>query len=267
MIIYKYVDAWTLFAILESRRLMFSHPVDFNDPFDRPRVPRSHYKFTYQSLIGDETMTPERQAQDADEAWGRCAVTSFTRTPDNALMWAHYADKHQGAVIEIDADEAGLTDKSFLIPAQFGSVIYMKRPVPDGPSVKGLSAMLSKAVTSGDGRFDIDNYAGLQRLFLMKGLSWGYEEEVRVVSQAFNYTWLENGEDMGGYWKKIFKAGGKQGYGWRFNLSAVKKVFVGLRFKEIGKLCALSGNIDFGIMCPDTTQRNDYEVHFKDYLT
>lgn len=41
MIIYKYVDAATLELILYSQRIIFTHPADFNDPFDRPRVSRA----------------------------------------------------------------------------------------------------------------------------------------------------------------------------------------------------------------------------------
>lgn len=263
MKIYKYVDARTLDLILQTRRIMFTHPADFNDPFDRPRVPRSGYDFEYISLIGDELMTRERQASEADEAWGKCAVSSFTRAHDNALMWAHYADKHRGAVIEIDTEEAGFTSKHFLIPAQFGSVIYMKRPNPEPEPARGLSALRARQITSGEDRFQIDNYAGLQRLFLTKGLPWAYEEEVRVVCGAFHHGWNADNESIDGSWKKIVKVDGSVGYGWRIRSSAITKVFVGMRYSVLDQLHEQATAIGFEIMLPDRSQRHDFEVHFR----
>lgn len=185
MIIYKYVDAKTLDAILTNNRIGFSHPRDFNDPFDRPRVSRQPYGFEYHNLFDGRLMTREAQAEEADAAWNECAVSSFTRTYDNALMWAHYANKHTGAVIELDADKAGLMSKYLLIPVQFGSVIYMKRPNPDPDIARGLTALRSRVIERGEGRFEIDNYEGLQKLFLTKALAWAYEEEIRAVTEAF----------------------------------------------------------------------------------
>lgn len=262
MIVYKYVDAHTLGLILQSQRIMFTHPADFNDPFDRPRVSRAAYGFEYRDIFTNELITREMQAEQADTAWGKCAVSSFTRTHDNALMWAHYAEKHKGAVLEIDAEVAGFTSKGFLIPVQFGSVIYMKRPNPDPGPARGLAAMLARTIESGDGRFEIENYEGLQRLFLTKGLSWAYEEEVRVVCEAFHYAWYENDESLTGSWKRIAKGDGNFGYGWRLPPGSITRVFAGLRYGPLDQLREQAFSGDFQIMRPDTSRRNDYEVHF-----
>jgi len=262
MMIYKYVDSDTLRLILQGERIMFTQPADFNDPFDRPRVSRAAYGSEYRSLFTGELMTREMQAEEADAAWERCAISSFTRTYDNALMWAHYADKHHGAVIEIDAETAGLTNKEFLIPIQFGSVIYMKRPSPDLRSTPKPGALGTRTVKRGDNRFEIENYAGLQRLFLTKGLSWAYEEEVRVVADDFVYAWDHNNEYPGGAWKKIDKPDGKQGYGWRLKRGSITRVFSGLRYQKIDELREFSSIHGFGIMRADAARRNDYEVHF-----
>ena len=262
MLIYKYVDANTLSLILQHNRIMFTHPADFNDPFDRPRVSREAYPSEYHSLITGELMTPEMQAEQADIAWGQCAVSSFTRTHDNALMWAHYADKHKGAVLEIDGEVAGFTSKGFLIPAQFGSVIYMKRPSPDPGPARGPTAKSPRIVRADESRFEIENYERLQRLFLTKGLSWAYEEEVRVVSEAFRYRWNENDEYATGSWKRIVKTDGSLGYGWRLKLGSVTRVFAGLRYQALDQLRAQALSGGFQIMRPDTSRRNDFEVHF-----
>lgn len=41
-------------------------------------------------------------------------------------MWAHYADSHNGVVIGIDVNKAGLNDADkFIITADWGSVTYL----------------------------------------------------------------------------------------------------------------------------------------------
>ena len=263
MIIYKYVDAKTLDDILSSNRVGFSHPRDFNDPFDRPRVSRQTYGSEYRSLFDGRLMTREVQAEEADAAWNECAVSSFTRTHDNSLMWAHYANKHTGAVIEIDAEKAGLMSKYLLIPVQFGSVVYMKRPVPDPGIARGLSAMRQGVIKSGENRFDIENYAGLQRLFLTKALSWAYEEEARVVCDSFRYGWDEKNESMGGLWNKFIKGDGSIGYGMRMSPGSVTRVFAGLRYKELDGLRRRAEKLQFQIMRPVDQSSTGYEVHFE----
>jgi hypothetical protein len=82
-------------------------------------------------------------------------------------MWAHYAQNHTGLVIRIDAVEAGLTDeRSNLIPAQYGSVIYVSRR-PAQPFVEKPQTGLAVGSTH---HFPRDHYDKLQRLFLHKAL-------------------------------------------------------------------------------------------------
>jgi hypothetical protein len=262
MKLYKYVAPDALQQILQSQRMMFSHPADFNDPFDRPRVSRSAYDGEYHSLFTGELMTRERQAKEADAGWAQCAVSSFTRTHDNGLMWAHYADKHKGAVIEFDVEIAGLTSRTFLIPIQFGSVIYMKRPNPDRRLSREFVALRDQMVRSGEDRFEIDNYEGLQRLFLTKGLAWAYEEEVRVVCEPFRYGWAENGESFLGDWKRIPKDDGSFGYLWRLAPRSISRVFAGLRFGNLGQLREQAAVGGFELMRPDLAPHDDYELHF-----
>lgn len=262
MIIYKYVDAKTLEFILSDLRIGFSHPRDFNDPFDQPRV--SKRIFTAQrSLFDDRLMTPELQKAQAEEAWGRCAVSSFTRTYDNALMWAHYADKHAGAVIEIDARKAGLMSTELLIPVQFGSVIYMKRPNPDASLARGIEALRNRTVNAGENRFEIGNYEGLQRLFLTKPIPWFYEEEVRAVCQRFLYAWDKNGESLTGDWKKIVVSDTKMIYGLRVPPGSITRVFAGLRYQKLDDLRERCADQKIELMVPVDELMNGYEIEFE----
>ena len=222
MLIYKYVSAAALRGMLETSRLGFSLPADLNDLFDQPRVDRSRFPPITPTLFrGDRTA--EEMASDEDASWGTCAIGSFTRTPGNALMWAHYADGHRGAVIEIDAEVAELTHRSLLVPVQFGSVIYMRRP-----NFSRYDRHRRPRLRR-DEAFDMEDYERLQRLFLSKPLSWAYEEEVRAVVRTRDFAHV--GRSMDDRWLR-FDLSGRTLWGLRLDPGAVTKVISGARYAD-----------------------------------
>lgn len=173
MILYKYVPFAIGEKILERQSGLFSSPKTFNDPFDTPYYPEEPTNdpasaiFARLRTIGKNSVWAENTG-----------ILSLTRTPTNGLMWAHYADSHQGMVIGFDAGSAGFTDEaSNLIPAQFGSVIYVSRR-DTGPFISKTKTPLGVGITH---HFPADHYEKLQRVFLHKPLIWSYEEEVRVL--------------------------------------------------------------------------------------
>jgi hypothetical protein len=228
MFIYKYVSANALKGIIESNRIGFTEPPYFNDPFDQPRVIRTSYPNDHISMF-DGPQTADQLADADDKHWNRCGVASFTRTYDNSLMWSHYADSHKGAVIEIDAEKAGLMSSSLLIPVQFGSVIYMKRPNRKQPKSYPFIP------ESGEGRFDIGNFELLQRLFLSKPIAWAYEEEVRAVTDI--YRTLDNFGQMpwDDLWARITGTG-KVVYGMALAPQSITRVFCGKNYDYISWL-------------------------------
>jgi hypothetical protein len=253
LIVYKYVSSKALRGILESNRIGFTRPVDFNDPFDRPRVLRTAFPKGMNSLFGGY-ITGEQMAVEADAAWGLCVVASFTRTYDNGLMWSHYADSHRGAVIEINADLARLTSHGLLIPVQFGSVIYTKRPNRE------TYENSKRTPEIGDERFDIGNYELLQRLFLSKPMSWAYEEEVRAVADIQGY--FSNGRvTMDRLWEKI-ELGEKTIFGLTLPKGSITRVFAGLRFAEMDWLNEQSKLSSFEVMVATPTIET-YDLSFK----
>lgn len=223
MLIYKYVGHKPLREILTGRRLGFSLPTDLNDLFDRPRVERSHFPQSMQSLFGS-MKTAEEMAQEEDAVWETCAVGSFTRTPENALMWAHYADGHRGVVLEIDADVAELTCGSLLVPIQFGSVVYLKRP-----NTSRYGRLRIPTFRQAD-EFRLEDYERLQRLFLSKPLAWAYEEEIRAVVKASDFA--HAGRSMDGRWERMTKEG-RTFWGLRLDPGAITRILAGARFADI----------------------------------
>lgn len=168
MILYKYMSFKVAKQVLKNGTLQFSRCDRFNDPFDTPRYPRQAEHGFRGSL---ERITRE-------VGWSQnTGLLCLTRTPTNPLMWAHYADSHNGVVIGIDVERAGLTDASSnLIPAQFGSVIYVSRR-PSWAYFSGQEPDVAGTTFA----FQADNFERLQRLFLTKPIHWAYEEEVRVA--------------------------------------------------------------------------------------
>ena len=173
MILYKYVPFAIGEKILEHQSVLFSSPKTFNDPFDTPYYPEEPTDDSSSAIFA------RLRAIGKNYVWAEnTGILSLTRTPTNGLMWAHYADSHQGMVIGFDAGSAGFTDEaSNLIPAQFGSVIYVSRR-DTGPFASKPKTPLGVGITH---PFPADHYEKLQRVFLHKPLIWSYEEEVRVL--------------------------------------------------------------------------------------
>ncbi len=169
MILYHYTKLGTARQILTSARIGFSQPGSFNDPFDTPvAIP-----------VQPENPIADIGARIKSQIWERkTAILSLTRSPTNMLMWAHYADGHRGAVLEIDAETADFVDeRRNMIPAQFGSVVYARNR-STGPY---LSTFNEGVVVGATHHFVLSHYEKWQRLFLTKPLEWAYEEEVRVA--------------------------------------------------------------------------------------
>lgn len=165
MVLYKYMRYDTLIACLNGRTLRFNSPGNFNDPFD--------------CLASSEDNRPTAEAFfkiplafQIYHARSQIGVLSLTRNPLNLLMWAHYGENHEGGVIAIDAELAGLgCDESNLIPYQQGNVIYTSLR----PSINTLNDGIPEKPDTPE------NIALLQKLFLYKSVHWSYEEEVRVI--------------------------------------------------------------------------------------
>lgn len=184
--LYKYVDLCTGMKIIKEPSLKFTHPYRLNDPFE---ITSSFYEDDSRDYSGEENSFNHHKLV---ISYG---VLSLSRSPLNALMWAHYArgnkqasgkfidfsennENHGGLVIGIDAEEAGLNGGAHnVIPAKFGSVIYTSTK-----PTSIYSDSEKKEITEGMlTYFNINYMEALQRIFLYKPLDWSYEEEVRVV--------------------------------------------------------------------------------------
>jgi Protein of unknown function (DUF2971) len=233
MILYKYVPFAAGNTILESNGIGFSQPKFFNDPFDLPSYPVEKCDNSAEDIF-------ERiHLMIKGCIWSKnTGILSMTRTPTNPLMWAHYADKHKGMVIGIDVIAAGLTlEEKNLIPAQYGSVIYVSKRLNEPFIAKPATGLLVGATH----HFPHDHYEKLQRLFLHKPLCWFYEEEVRIVKCLEDVS-REKGDTRSGHFE-IVDTNGRDLYVLSLPRDSIKELYFGIR-ADVGETDALFYKIE-----------------------
>ena len=249
MLLYHYTSLKALRSILSSGRIGFSRTIYFGDVFDRPtEIPVSTDPF--QAWL-------ERPHQKLRSTiWAeKSGVLSLTRSPTNGLMWAHYANGHRGAVIELNVKTAGFMDEETnLIPAQFGSMVYASRR-HDHPFTSSSGEGIEVGETH---NFEISHYEKWQRLFLTKPLEWAYEEEVRIVKCLDGVLDDQDhkSSSRSGDWKTEIVRDERPLHCCTFCMSAIQRVIAGARVvpSKAKELAAACGKIPLWRACLEPTK-------------
>jgi hypothetical protein len=190
MSVYKYVPEDRV-DVLESGMIRFSPPAVFNDPFElrpalrtvisergagehferyskeHPEIQRLRNPILAEMKRLSERGTPVMQAyliRGLNESLG---ILSLTKRPDSLCMWAHYANGHQGFVIEFD-DRHPWFEKGYEDFAELGhlrEVRYLERRPHAGM----------------DELDEVD-------ILLTKSVEWEYEQEMRLVMPLHTCT-------------------------------------------------------------------------------
>jgi|GEM_PF-4740168 len=150
---YKYVTFDVLSKILENKCIKVTYPAEFNDPFDcdlaRVDLEASEiHNIAMKQALGDINDKPEMKQLiegiapellkilndvfvELLDSWNedveKFRVLSLTESPDNILMWSHYADNHRGAVIELEfpgEQRQLISQVKYGKPSNFASTIY-----------------------------------------------------------------------------------------------------------------------------------------------
>lgn len=178
-ILYKYYSYSGGKAALRSQNLGFRKPEFFNDPFELTALSNSV------GPVGKQETLKARIDQLKDQV----AILCLTRSAFNPLMWAHYADQHQGFVIGYDVSGPFLNSPDYnLISVDSGDVLYTNTKTPfalNPESMEALKGVYQHAMGFEGAAAD---RALARRLFLTKHASWVYEEEVRVVKKVIDWT-------------------------------------------------------------------------------
>lgn len=181
MLLYKYYSRDSGLMALLNRTVLFSRPKSFNDPFELAAglIPDSND-------AGNEKLYEVVQSIDS-----KSRILCLTRSPENLLMWSHYASSYSGLVLGYDSKKAKFADADkCIIPANFGSIIY-KKTKPNSQYPNSYDAVVLKCELE---KFSFDYLEALQRFYLHKGQEWSYEEEVRVVRHIDSFDFSKTAE-------------------------------------------------------------------------
>lgn len=174
--LYKYTTVKTAKEILLYSNIRFRNPSLFNDPYDsEPPIEFSdcdNEKFKrlfkdnetdFKDLAPEQIenlkiLTQETYKSTLADLANNLRVLCLSRTKNNILMWSHYADNHEGIVIEFDASQ--------LIIRKNKKVDYDNKPV---------ILDLEKLKKLNDETFELT-----MSVFLRKAKLWQYEKEYRL---------------------------------------------------------------------------------------
>ncbi|WP_428054543.1 DUF2971 domain-containing protein [Candidatus Avelusimicrobium facis] len=141
LLLFRPINLHTL-SSLNNFELWFSHPHDFNDPFDCSKTSRMYLGTTDYTEILREI---------------RIRSFSISDNLNNMLLWAHYADGHRGIVITVRPNYQKLREDHIAISPMFYNLPDIPTPHRGGLEV-------------------IDD------MFLKKDPIWEYEKEYRLIT-------------------------------------------------------------------------------------
>lgn len=176
---YRSLSSINTYKIFVNKKLYFSTPKDFNDPFDcKIDALISNTDVFVQSLAkygsNEGVMPAIENGHNINNTIGkvvnRKGICCFSKEKDNILMWSHYADSHRGICLEFEISE---NDNFFSCPI---------REIKYDESYHVIDVSRT--------RNDIG-----EKLFI-KHECWQYEKEVRIYKEApgeygFNPTSLK----------------------------------------------------------------------------
>lgn len=175
--LYKFrPDNVNTIKILCEQRLHFSHPFEFNDPFDcRPpcsdliteeailsyvtgKYPLSEEAVKRNMpLIKHELTRGSTFLADVESTFNRIFVCCFSYNADSPLMWAHYCNNHTGLCLGFDPSVAGdFYENCTKLPVEY----VKKRQILD---------------------FNDNINSQVKNIIFQKSMAWEYEEEIRIV--------------------------------------------------------------------------------------
>ncbi len=179
---YKYLGKVASECFLKEQTIRLSQPKAFNDPFElQPEFHVTdvnfkegedhHCKFVihgHESLFEKYTITEPRTEPRSKKLNGKqifsqlndqigilCLTRADTIIPSNFLMWSHYAESHQGLVIEFKPDN---------------EYILKSRPVHYCPRRPIIDAKLLSE----------NEFVAIDDLYF-KSKVWAYENEIRIT--------------------------------------------------------------------------------------
>ncbi|WP_280151731.1 DUF2971 domain-containing protein [Piscinibacter sp. XHJ-5] len=179
--LYKYFSRAGVLRFLSGFRLRFSPPCVFNDPFEAlPSISGM------QGELGEESdeiaMHNHLQAALARSIGGNVGILCLSEDPLNLLMWGHYANAHQGAVVEFDASNEFFSgSRTPLGFHQFLRKVDYSDARPELPLEHFRRHKMGFLNDHGSGWLEL--LRAEHPIFSTKSRDWSYEREWRLVRQ------------------------------------------------------------------------------------
>jgi len=240
-VLYKYCDQKGIAGILELLELKLPYISEVNDPleclpfFDCPddkaamkeqwlrtfsrnnisppvnweQILNEHYK---KGEIQKELVESSLECQKNINK--KSCLLSVSKTARNTVMWAHYADKHKGAIIGIDFDKVFFEIKRVICGLKLNQVEYSEQR----PKINILTDFMEPP-------------QALLKTTLTKSIEWKYEREIRTV---FLVDTLENLQKHGLASLKDFNS--RKTWFLRLNPESIREIVFGLYTEESLKL-------------------------------
>jgi hypothetical protein len=240
-ILYKYCDQVGIVKILESLELKLPYISEVNDPLECLPVfycpdNKSAIEARYLSVLNRKKIRPpEGYTQALNELYEKgeiqkelaesslkcqknlnqkSCLLSVSKTARNTVMWAHYANKHKGAIIGIDFNKVFFEINRVIGGLKLNKVKYSEQR----PKINILTDFVEPP------------YAFLKTI-LTKSIEWKYEREFRTV---FFVDTLENLRKQGLACLKDFNC--KKTWFLRLNPESIREIIFGLYTEESLKL-------------------------------
>jgi hypothetical protein len=169
--LYRYLDAKAALNTIERRAFRIGRIHELNDPFE--------WRIGITGIIPEgEALARSLLDNFINDISERTGVLSFSDTSEDAVLWSHYADKHQGVAFEVDHQ----IDPEHLFKMEYTN----ERPVVDANRLRDSEGL--------------ENYLKplIDQLMKQKSPGWSYEREYRV------FFGLESCDISGGhYFRRI----------------------------------------------------------------
>ncbi|WP_410499103.1 DUF2971 domain-containing protein [Chitinibacter sp. S2-10] len=153
-------------------------------------------------------------------------ILCFTESAENILMWAHYADSHQGFVVEFDENSP-----------------FFNQRKSDEDEMRHLRKIVYRNERPAINLTDIDDLSS----FLTKGIDWSYEQEWRMMLPLVDAN-------------KVIDDGSNRIHLFHYPKEAIRSIIFGCRSKVETKNAVFDAIGNLNIPC---YQAKINDMHYK----
>lgn len=187
--------------LVAHKELWFTSANEFNDPFDSslpyrfdddppgiqmkwilhateqffPRYPKNliiaKAQKRYKEINSDPEYFRKFSLKEIEKNFKRFGICSLTPKPNNLLMWAHYANNHEGFCVGIDTSKIYKLQRTLATQHELLELLKIKYS-KKMPEINFYNSMLSEQkIWAGD----------MLNLLSSKSTHWEYENEYRLI--------------------------------------------------------------------------------------